>query len=107
MPADAAPDQVAEALPGILSAFAAGQIDRTLFTASCNAYFSTDAVRDFKATLAPLGTAVSVYRTANEQRGGMKFGAYRVVFTNGTTLLMDSYTRADGKIDQLLITGKE
>jgi D-alanyl-D-alanine carboxypeptidase len=106
VPPDAAPDAVAAALPGILTNFAKGQIDRTLFSANCNAYFSDEAVADFKATLAPLGEVKSVYRTRTALRGGMTFNAYRVVFANGTTLLMNTYTLPSGKIEQLLITGK-
>jgi hypothetical protein len=79
---------------------------RTLFSANCNAYFSDEAVADFKATLAPLGEVKSVYRTRTALRGGMTFNAYRVVFANGTTLLMNTYTLPSGKIEQLLITGK-
>ncbi len=104
--AEAAPDPVADALPGILASFAKGQIDRSLFTANCNAYFSDTAVADFKATLAPLGTVMSVFRTRTALRGGMTNGAYRVVFANGTTLLMNTYTLPNGKIEQFLITGK-
>jgi CubicO group peptidase (beta-lactamase class C family) len=104
-PAEAAPDAVAEALPAILAGLAQGQIDRTKFTANCNAYFSADAVADFQATLAPLGAVKSVYRTRTMLRGGMTFGDYRVVFANGTTLIMNTYTLPDGKIEQLLITG--
>ena len=48
----------------------------------------------------------SAYRTRTSLRGGMKFSAYRVVFSNGTTLMMNTYTLPDGKIEQFLITGK-
>jgi CubicO group peptidase (beta-lactamase class C family) len=104
--AEAAPDAVAAALPGILAGLAKGEIDRAKFSPNCNAYFSVEAVRDFKATLAPLGAVMSVYRTSTMLRGGMTHMVYRVVFSNGTTLLMNTYTRIDGKIEQLLITGK-
>jgi D-alanyl-D-alanine carboxypeptidase len=104
---DAAPDPVAIALPGILAGFAKGQIERKLFSANCNAYFSADAVADYKATVAPLGAVRSISRTGSGLRGGMAFGAYRVVFANGTTLLMNAYTLPDGKFEQMLITGKE
>ncbi len=104
--ADAAPDAVAAALPGILGGFAKGQIDRALFSANCNAYFSADAVADFKATLSPLGAVMSVYRTRTALRGGMTFGLYRVVFANGTVLVMNTYTLPDGKLEQMLITAK-
>jgi CubicO group peptidase (beta-lactamase class C family) len=104
--AEAAPDAVADALPGILASFAEGKIDRTLFTANCNAYFSAEALADFKATVAPLGAVKSVYRTRTALRGGMTFGEYRVVFADGTTLVMNTYNWPDGKIEQFLITGK-
>jgi CubicO group peptidase (beta-lactamase class C family) len=103
---EAAPDAVAATLPGILASLAKGQIDRSLFTANCNAYFSDAAVADFKATLAPRGAVMSVYRRRTTLRGGMTYGAYRVVFANGTTLLMNTYTLPGGRIEQLLITGK-
>jgi D-alanyl-D-alanine carboxypeptidase len=103
---EAAPDPVSAALPAILGGFAKGKIDRTLFSANCNAYFSDAAVADFHATLAPLGAVTSVYRTRTALRGGMTYGAYRVVFANGTTLIMNTYTLADGKFEQMLITGK-
>jgi D-alanyl-D-alanine carboxypeptidase len=103
--AEDAPDAVAAALPGILGGFAKGQIDRALFSANCNAYFSADAMADFKATLAPLGAVMSVYRTKTALRGGMMYGAYRVVFANGATLVMNTYTLPDGRFEQFLITG--
>jgi D-alanyl-D-alanine carboxypeptidase len=106
VPQEAAPDAVAAALPAIFAGFAKGEIDRSLFSANCNAYFSDEAVADFKATIAPLGEMKSAYRTRTALRGGMKMSAYRVVFANGTTLLMNTYTLPDGKIEQFLITGK-
>ena len=33
-----------------------GQIDRSLFTDNANSYFTEQAVRDFAASLGPLGT---------------------------------------------------
>jgi D-alanyl-D-alanine carboxypeptidase len=101
-----APDPVAAALPGILGRFAKGQIDRTQFSANCNSYFSESAIADFRAALKRLGAVTSVYRTRGGLRGGMTYGAYRVVFAKGTTLELDTYSLRDGKIEQLLITGK-
>jgi D-alanyl-D-alanine carboxypeptidase len=104
---DAAPDVVADTLPEIVAAFAQGRINRTLFTPNCNAYFSADAIADFKATLAPLGAVTSVYRTSTSLRGGMSFATYRVTFANGTTLSVESATLPSGLLEQLLITGKD
>jgi CubicO group peptidase (beta-lactamase class C family) len=105
-PAPAA-DPVTAQLPAILAGFAKGQIDRAVFTANCNSYFSPEALADFQATLAPLGAVTSVTRTKTNQRGGMTFGLYRVAFAGGATLLLDTYTLPDGKIEQLLILGKQ
>ena len=106
MTPEVASDPVAAALPGILERFAKGQIDRTQFSANCNVYFSDSAIADFRATLKRLGAVKSVYRTRTGLRGGMTYGAYRVVFATGTTLVLNAYTLEDGKIEQLLITGE-
>ena len=103
---DATPDPVGAQLPGILAGFAKGKIDRTLFTANCNSFFSRDALSDYKATLAPLGAVTDVKRLSTNHRGGMTFGLYVVTFSNGAKLRFDSYTLPDGKIEQLLVAGK-
>jgi CubicO group peptidase (beta-lactamase class C family) len=104
--AASAGDAVAAKLPGILAGFAKGQIDRSVFTANCNSYFSKEAIADFRATLAPLGAVMSVKQVRSALRGGMTFGLYEVTFAGGTTLRMDTYTLPDGKIEQLLILSK-
>jgi D-alanyl-D-alanine carboxypeptidase len=101
------PDTVAPQLPAILSALAKGQIDRTLFTANCISYFSPEALADFQATLAPLGIVGSLTRTKTNLRGGMTFGLYRVTFTGGDTITLDTYTLPDGRIEQFLILSRE
>jgi CubicO group peptidase (beta-lactamase class C family) len=104
---DASADPVAKQLPAILAGFAKGQIDRSLFTANCNSYFSPAALSDFQATLAPLGAVTGVTREKTNLRGGMTFGLYRVTFANGVALLLDTYTLPGGKIEQLLILSKD
>jgi CubicO group peptidase (beta-lactamase class C family) len=105
-PLSADADPVAKQLPAILAVFAKGQIDRSLFTANCNSYFSPGPLQDFQATLAPLGAVTGVTRTRSALRGGMTFGLYRITFANGTALMLDTYTLPNGKIEQLLILGK-
>jgi CubicO group peptidase (beta-lactamase class C family) len=104
--ATTAADPVAAQLPEILTGLAKGEIDRSLFTANCNSYFSADALKDFQATLAPLGAVTNVTKTRSALRGGMSFGLYRITFANGSALLLDTYTLPNGKIEQLLILGK-
>lgn len=101
-----APDPLAAQMPAILAGFAKGKIDRSLFTSNCNSYFSAAALADFQATLAPLGAVTSVKRTRTNLRGGMTFGLWNVTFAGGATLVMDTYTLPDGKIEQFLILSK-
>jgi CubicO group peptidase (beta-lactamase class C family) len=101
------PDPVAAQLPAILAGMAHGQIDRSLFTANCNSFFTPEALADYQTTLAPLGAVTSVSRLQTNLRGGMTFGLYRVTFANGTRLLLDTYTLPSGKIEQFLILAKE
>lgn len=93
-------------LKGILQGLQAGKIDRTLFTADCNAYFDTDALSDFQSSLTPLGKVANVTSVRSSLRGGMQFGSWRVAFANGTAVEVTTYVEPDGKIEQLLVTGK-
>ena len=100
-------DSFAPELRSILTGLAQGKIDRSLFTANANSYFDDAALADFQHELGPLGTIKAVKRTRTAHRGGMEFGAYNVTFANGTVLSTDDYLMSDGKIEQLLITGKQ
>ena len=57
------------------------------------------------STLAPLGTLQWVERTYTHQRGGMTGSIYKATFANGA-VNVSIYLKPDGKIEQLLITGK-
>jgi CubicO group peptidase (beta-lactamase class C family) len=106
VPPPAAADTLGPALKTILTGMQSSHIDRSLFTDNCNAYFNADTLADFQSTLAPLGAITDVKRTRTNLRGGMTFGGYQVTFANGTRLNLSTYTRPDGKIEQLLIVGK-
>lgn len=99
-------DTFAPQLKTILTGLQSSHIDRSLFTANCNSYFSPEALADFQSTLAPLGTINAVTRTRTALRGGMTFGGYRVQFASGTAVTVSTYRMPDGKIEQLLVTGK-
>jgi CubicO group peptidase (beta-lactamase class C family) len=84
--------------------FQQGKIDRGLFTAWCNAYFSEQALGDFQSSLAPLGKPSSVKQVAEELRGGMTFRVFRVEFgSGGRRLTITTYTMPDGKLEQYLV----
>ncbi len=110
-PAAAAPTpSIAEAfapqLQTILTGLQKGTIDRSLFTADCNAYYNATALADYQSSLAPLGTITTVTPGHSSLRGGMTFASYRVAFSSGTTVLVTVYLEPDGKIEQLLVIGK-
>ena len=83
----------------------AGKLDRSLLTEYCNAYFSPQAIDDFKNSLAPLGPPASVIQTADELRGGMTFRTFKFQFSGGQSrrLVVTMYVMPDGKIEQFLV----
>ncbi|MGI9090609.1 MAG: serine hydrolase domain-containing protein [Gemmatimonadaceae bacterium] len=76
-----------------------GSIDRSLFTANANAYFSDNAVRDFASSLAPLGAPRQFVQISQQNRGGMTERSYRVTFAD-RTLRVWTYATPDGKLEQ-------
>jgi D-alanyl-D-alanine carboxypeptidase len=79
-----------------------GAIDRLLFTANANFYFSDEALKDFAAGLAPLGTPEEFTQTGQELRGGMILRRYRVKFAQ-RTLRAWTFEMPDGKLEQYQI----
>jgi CubicO group peptidase (beta-lactamase class C family) len=105
VPPTAAVDTFGDQLKAILTGLQAGNIDRSLFTADANDYFSAEALADFQSTLAPLGAIQSVTRTYTHLRGGMTGSVYKATFAKGA-VRVSLYIRPDGKIEQLLVLGK-
>jgi len=83
-----------------------GQIDRTLFTSNANAYFSEQAVKDFAASLGPLGAPQELTQIAQSLRGGMTLRRYRVKFAN-KTLRAWSFAMPEGKLEQFMVAAVE
>ena len=99
-PAAAAEKQAQEIFVG----FEHGQIDRSLFTANCNAYFDQQAIGDFQSSLSPLGEPTSFKQTTQQFRGGMTFRAFSVGFANSPQQVrVTTYTMPDGKLEQYLV----
>ena len=81
-----------------------GKIDRAKFTDWCNAYFSQQAIEDYKNSLGPLGRPASIQMVRQGLRGGMTFRVFRVMFPNGKNpLTITTYTEPDGKLEQFLV----
>ena len=106
-PSDATATAFAPKLAGILSGLLQGKIDRGLFTADCNAYFDQNALDDFRTSLSSLGTVKDVTMEHSALRGGMTFGSYKTSFSGGASVRLTVYLEPDGKIEQLLVEGKE
>ncbi len=100
-------DAFAPKLKGIVSGLEQGKIDRSLFTSDANSYFNHDALDDFRTSLAPFGSVTSVTKERGALRGGMQFARYRVAFSSGSAIAVSTYLESDGKIEQLLVEGKE
>ncbi len=93
-------------LKAILAGLQNGKIDRGLFTADANYYFSEDTLGDFASSLTPLGTVASVSEKRHELRGGMDYRVFDAGFAGGASVTVSTYTMKDGKLEQLLVEGK-
>jgi D-alanyl-D-alanine carboxypeptidase len=79
-----------------------GRIDRGLFTANANAYFSEAALTDFAAGLGPLGTPQEFEQANQSLRGGMTARSYRIRFPS-RTLRLTTFVMPDGRLEQYQI----
>ena len=79
-----------------------GEVDRTLFTANMNAYFTPEALADFASSLGPLGPAASVTQAAQSLRGGMVLRRFAIL-AGGRNLSVTAFIMPDGTIEQFLI----
>ncbi len=76
-----------------------GTLDRSLFTADANAYFSEQALSDFQSSLGPLGEPTSFVMTGQSSRGGMVERSYVATFPH-QQLRVWTYAMPDGKLEQ-------
>src|SRR5262249_37549577 len=79
-----------------------GTIDRALFTPAANAYFTSEVLSDYAASLAPLGSPTDFVATSESLRGGMTIRSFRIR-AGGVVMQLTIMTLPDGRIDQYLI----
>jgi D-alanyl-D-alanine carboxypeptidase len=91
----------------ILSGLEDGTIDRALFTEDANFYFSAETLGDFSSSLKPLGTVTAVKKRQESLRGGMVYRGFTATFSGGTSVAVSTYSMKDGRLEQLLVEGKE
>jgi CubicO group peptidase (beta-lactamase class C family) len=95
-------EESAQNAQSILAALQQGKIDRALFTANANSYFSEQALADFHDSLSALGALKSVKPGSENLRGGMTHRSYKAEFEKKTVNL-NIYVLADGKFEQFLV----
>ncbi|HTS88398.1 MAG TPA: serine hydrolase domain-containing protein [Gemmatimonadales bacterium] len=91
-------DHEAEAR-GIFEGLQKGTLDRSLFTANGNAYFSDQAIADFASSLGPLGPIKSFVQTYESLRGGMRLRVYRVTLASQAVRVW-TFELPNGKLEQ-------
>lgn len=87
----------------IFSGLQEGRLDRTLFTANGNSYFTPDVIGDYSASLKPLGKPESFTLQRSGLRGGFTERVYRIAFP-GKTLSLVVRAAMDGKLEQYQVT---
>ncbi len=97
-PAATSDKQVTQLLDG----FARGEVDRALLTANANAYFTPEAIDEYKTAIAAAGERQRVTLERSSARGGMTYHGYKAVYAN-KTLSLSVYVAPDGKLEQFLI----
>lgn len=86
----------------ILTGLQEMRIDRSLFTANGNSYFTAEVLADYAASLKPLGAPKSFEQTRSGLRGGFTDRSYRIVF-EGKTLQLVARADPSGKLEQFQI----
>ena len=83
-----------------------GKVDRTVFSANANDYFSEQVVADFATSLSPLGAPTDFAQTSESLRGGMTIRSFQFRCGN-RRLSLNTQTWPDGKIEQFMVEQAE
>jgi len=103
---DPATPKTTELARKIFEGLQRGEIDRALFTSNANAYFSDQAVKDFAASLGPLGAPQEFVQAGQGLRGGMTLRRYRVRFPQ-KNVRITTFWMPDGKLEQFQVAAAE
>jgi hypothetical protein len=79
-----------------------GTIDRSLFSANANAFFTAEVLRDFSTSLGALGEPSKFDLTGKALRGGMTLW-YLGVELGSRAVEVSMFVLPDGKIEQYLV----
>ena len=86
----------------IYEALMKGSLDRSLFTANANDYFTAQVVSDYASSLGPLGAPTEFTAQGSSLRGGMTIRSYRIR-AGGAVMDLTTMTLPDGRIDQYIV----
>jgi D-alanyl-D-alanine carboxypeptidase len=86
----------------ILEDLRRGKVQADQLTENARSYFTSEALRDIRTSLAGLGPLKSVTRANEALRGGMAHRSYRAQFTKKTVGL-SVYVTPDGKLEQFMV----
>jgi D-alanyl-D-alanine carboxypeptidase len=79
-----------------------GTIDRSLFTADANDYFTSEVLADYAASLGPLGAPSEFVAGGQSLRGGMTIRSYRIR-AGSVVMGLTTMTLPDGRIEQYIV----
>ncbi len=104
--ADTDATKVVEEARRIFTDLQQGKVDRAIFTANANDYFSEQVVADFAASLGPLGAPTDFAQTSQSLRGGMTTRSFEIR-CGGRKLSLSTQTWPDGKTEQFMVEQAE
>ena len=99
-------DKALDRVRNIFEGLRRGHIDRSLFTANANAYFTDQALKDFASSLAPLGAWKEFTQHSQSLRGGMTLRRYTVRFAK-QTLRITTFWMPDGTLEQYMVAAAD
>jgi len=86
----------------LLAELSQGRIDRSQLTANANAYFSDEAIGEYRDAISAAGRFERVEQTSSGRRGGYMTRRYQAKYAT-KTLELSVFETDDGKIEQFLI----
>jgi D-alanyl-D-alanine carboxypeptidase len=86
----------------VLEGLCRGKIEPNQFTENARSYFTSEALRDIRTSLATLGALKSVTRSSEVLRGGMTHRTYRAEFAKNS-VSVSVYITPDGKFEQFMV----
>ena len=79
-----------------------GHVDRNLLAPNLQYYFTDVALADYRASLQPLGTVISLETQDRFERGGMYGFSYKVKGSKKDISIL-VYVTKDGLLDQIML----